>query len=373
MIMSAVELFLVCFTVLSFLIQMIYYWLVFGRLAFYKEETNESDLRPPVSIVIAARNEYHNLIKNIPKILEQDYPEFELIVVNHASDDESALYLKEIQQKDKRLHVVQIDRELNFFTGKKFPLSLGIKSAKNEILLLTDADCAPHSNKWIESVVRNYNDQTEVVLGYGPYSKSGGFVNMLVRYDTFLVAMQYLSFAIAGLPYMGVGRNLSYKRSMFFRNKGFTSHYKISSGDDDLFINQVANKRNTRVVVNKDSFMYSEAKKSFGDWSKQKQRHVSTGKNYKFKFKFLLGTFSFTQLTFFLGTALMLIFWVQPIVVGSLLLIRVFTQFLVHKKILGRFEDGQLLIFSLLWELFHILLLQSLTLISIFRKPVKWK
>ena len=372
--MSLLEWILISLTGGSFVIQMIYYWLIFSKLAFYKDaESGPANELPPVSIVISARNEYHNLIKYLPLILEQDYPEFEVVVVNHASTDESALYLKEIQQTDKRLQVVQIDQELNFFTGKKFPLSLGIKTAKHEFLLLTDADCKPAGPKWIESVVNNYQESTEVVLGYGPYQKDKGFVNLLVRYDTFFVAMQYLSFALAGMPYMGVGRNLSYKRSMFFRNKGFTSHYRISSGDDDLFINQVAHKSNTKVAINPDGFTYSLSKKSFGLWLKQKTRHLTTGKNYKAKFKWLLGLFSITQFTFFAGLILMLIFQVEPILVAALFVVRVFTQFLVHKKILARFGDGQLLIFSLLWELCHILILQIITLRSIFTKPVKWK
>ena len=371
--MSTFELILVIITGFSFLVQMLFYGFVFSRLAFYKKTDEPLQDKPPVSIVIAARNEYHNLAKNLPLILQQNYPEFEVVVVNHASDDESAMYLKEIQQKDKRLKVVQIDRELNFFTGKKFPLSLGIKTAKNEVLLLTDADCTPAGDRWIESMVSHYSKETEIVIGFGPYRKVPGFTNFLVRYDTFMVAMQYLSFALAGMPYMGVGRNLSYKRSTFFRNKGFTAHYKISSGDDDLFINQVANSKNTGVAVESESFSYSEAKKTFTDWLKQKRRHLSTARNYKFKFKLLLGLFGLTQTGFYAGIILMLAFSVYPLIALSLLVLRLFTQFLVHKKILKIFGDGQLLIFSLIWEMFHVLLLQFLSLISIFSKPAKWK
>jgi len=358
---------------LSFLLQMIYYWLVFGRLAFYRpKETTQKQL-PPVSVVISARNEYHNLLKNLPLILGQDYPEFEVVVVNHASSDETAFYLKELQQKDDRLKVVQIDRELNFFTGKKFPLSLGIKSAKHEILLLTDADCSPAGNNWIGSIVKNYDDDTEIVLGYGPYKKAKGFVNKLVRYDTFIVAMQYLSFAIVGLPYMGVGRNLSYKRSMFFRNKGFTSHYKIPSGDDDLFINQVAKKKNTRVSVDQAGFMYSEAKESFGTWVTQKKRHLGTGGHYKSKFKILLGMYSISQLFFFTSFIILIVLRIYLIYILIAFVFRLFTQFIIHKKVLDRFAERKLLLSSLLLEIFHMLIIQTITIISVFRKTSKWK
>ena len=162
---------LFCF---AFFVQMIYYWLVFSRLAFYKGSTDHITLEPPVSVVIAARNEYHNLSKYLANILEQDYPEFEVVVVNHASNDETKYYLKELSAKYQHLKIVHVERELNFFTGKKFPLSLGIKSAKHDLLLLTDADCQPGSKNWIKSVVKNYSKETEIVLGYGPYKKEKG-------------------------------------------------------------------------------------------------------------------------------------------------------------------------------------------------------
>jgi len=169
--------------------------------------------------------------------------------VNHASNDNTFDILRDLQLKYNNLNVVTIEQDLNFFKGKKFPLSIGIKSAKHEILLLTDADCKPNSDHWIKTMVSNYNTETEIILGYGPYNKSKGFLNMLIRYDTTMIALQYFSFALIGMPYMGVGRNLSYRRSTFYKIKDFTSHYSISSGDDDLFIKQVANNRNTKIEL----------------------------------------------------------------------------------------------------------------------------
>jgi glycosyltransferase involved in cell wall biosynthesis len=371
--MTFFELAIVIIFVFAFFIQMVYYWGIFSGFAFYKDSPKIPSDYPPVSVVISARNEYHNLQKNLPLILTQNYPEFEVVIVNHASNDETGLYLKELQQTHSNLKVVQIDRELNFFTGKKFPLSLGIKSAKNEILLLTDADCQPVGNDWIKFMVSNYDEKTEVVLGYGPYKEEKGFVNKLVRYDTFMVALQYLSFAVRGIPYMGVGRNLSYLRSTFFKNKGFTSHYKIPSGDDDLFIRQVANKHNTRIEINQGSFMYSEAEKSFGKWLKQKRRHLTTGKHYKFNIKLLLSLFSITQFLFYASTIALLVLQVFPFIVLGIFLIRLVSVAFIQKNALKRCEERNLFLFSLLWEVFHVLAIQTITLTSIFIKPKKWK
>ncbi len=358
----------------SFVIQMIYYWLVFAKLAFYKPSEKKPEKYPPVSVVISARNEYHNLKQYLPKILSQKYPDFEVVVVNHASNDESFDYLKEMQGQNLHLKIVNIERDLNFFKGKKFPLSMGIKSAKNDILLLTDADCEPASENWISGMVQNYqNENIEVLLGYGPYKKGKGLTNKIVRYDTFLVAMQYLSFALAGLPYMGVGRNLSYRRSLFFRNKGFTSHYTIVSGDDDLFINKVAVKKNTAIEISYETFMYSQAKRGFGEWVTQKSRHLSTSKYYGLKIKTLLGLFGFSQMLFYASLLVLLVLWVCPWCLLGVFLLRFYSQFIVHKFVLRRLNDGGIFLFSLVWEIIHIIILFFITFMNVFRKNRTWK
>ncbi len=356
------------------LIQLIYYWVVFARLAFYKSKLTPSTSKPAVSVVIAARNEYHNLVKNLESVLQQDYPDFEVIVVNHASTDETKYYLEEMKGRFTNLKTVQIDRDLNFFTGKKFPLSIGIKSAKNDILLLTDADCKPTSPKWIENMAENYSDDsTEVVLGYGPYIKAKGFVNLLIRYDTMMVAMQYLSFSLTGLPYMGVGRNLSYRKSLFIKNKGFISHYKIPSGDDDLFINSVANKKNCRIEISPESFMYSEAKNGFNEWYTQKIRHLSTGTAYKNKFKFLLGLFSISQLLFYIAFIVLVVNLSIPKIVFSIFFLRFFTQLFVNKKISDKLHEQRLFLLSPVLDIFYILITPFFAFASIMRKKVSWK
>ena len=222
-------------------------------------------------------------------------------------------------------------------------------------------------------MVKCYNPETEIVLGYGPYEKKFGLLNLLVRFDTFMVAMQYFSFALSGIPYMGVGRNLSYKRSMFFRNKGFTSHYKIPSGDDDLFINQVANRKNTRINVEAESFQFSKPKKTFLQWISQKQRHVSTGKHYKFKFKFLLGLFSFSQILLYTSFVVLLVFQIYPLVIIGLFAARFISVAIIHKFAISRLREGQLFLFSLIGEIFYVLFMFLVSFSGIFRKEIKWK
>ncbi len=358
---------------LSAIIQMLYYLLVFSKLAFYTNDNKENTEHQPVSVIISAHNEDYNLQKNLPAILDQDYPDFEVVVVNHASNDNTSDVLRELKFKHSNLKVVTIEQDLNFFKGKKFPLSIGIKSAKQEILLLTDADCKPVSDHWIKLMASNYTSKTEVVLGYGPYNSSGGFLNMLIRYDTFIIALQYFSFALMGLPYMGVGRNLSYRKSTFYNNKGFTSHLNISSGDDDLFIRQVANKNNTRIELSENSFMYSEPKHTFRDWFHQKQRHLSTGKLYSPLFKLLLGGFSISQLLFYITLIILLSKNVLLITILTIMVITISTRIFIQKKAASRFGENQILLFSLFGDILYVMLLPLITIISLIRKPKNWK
>jgi len=357
----------------SALIQLAYYLLVFSRLAYFKTSTNQNVSNQPVSVVISAHDEDYNLIENLPHILNQSYPDFEVIVVNHASTDNSHEVLEDFQRKHKNLKIVNIDQDLNFFKGKKFPLSIGIKSAKNEILLLTDADCKPSSKNWIASMASNYTSKTDIVLGYGPYNKTSGFLNLIIRYDTFMIAMQYFSYAIMGKTYMGVGRNLSYRRSAFFKNKGFTSHYNISSGDDDLFIQQIANKRNTKIEISKTSFLYSDAKPTFNSWFTQKQRHFSTSSSYSIFFKILLSTFSLSQLLFYITLIVLLLNVTLLFYTLIIALVTILARILIQKKAASRLGENQLLLFSLFGDIIYVMVLPIMTLISLIRKTKSWK
>ncbi|MDY0077782.1 MAG: glycosyltransferase [Bacteroidales bacterium] len=372
--------------ILAFLIQLVYYWFVFGRLAFYRLKNRgdaASSKQEAVSVVISARNEFHNLEQFLPLILKQDYPDFEVVVVNDCSDDESSEFLDQLARENKKLKVVQLTQSLNFFQGKKFPLSMGIKSAKNDLLLLTDADCYPENDQWIKQMMQAYQPKTEVLLAYGPYEKKPGLLNKIIRFDTLHIAMQYLSLALIGKPYMGVGRNLSYRKSLFLMNKGFTSHYKISSGDDDLFISQVAKKRNTDVLISAENRMISIPKKTFSAWVRQKRRHLSTGFYYTFSIKFLLGMYAGSQLLFYAGFVALLV--VTPFVIinphpyiyyGTVVfvfLLRLISQWIVFSKAgqkLG--EKGLFWIYP--WaEIFFVIFTPLLAVSNSLAKKPKWK
>jgi len=354
-------------------IQVFYYLFFFSRLAFYKSQTKNISQTHPVSVIICARDEAANLAKNLPGALVQKYSTtHEVIVINDNSLDESKYILEEYQRTFKQLQIVELKQEAKFIPGKKFPLSVGIKTAKHEILLMTDADCVPASEFWIEKMQEGYRENTEIVLGYGAFHKKKEFLNKLIRWETFHTALQYLSYASAGLPYMGVGRNLSYKKSVFFRHKGFSSHNHVASGDDDLFINLAATKTNTQIVIDKDAFTLSEPPKTWGEWMKQKRRHYTTSRYYKAIHKFLLGLYALSHGAFYpLFIASMLFFsWKIALLVFG---VRFLFQCIIFYKTMNRLDEKDLFpwFFVLdIWMFFYYIIFSF----AMFKKPRKtWK
>jgi len=271
----------------AFLIQLTYFLVFFIRMILKQKPVVIEKLKP-VSIIIAARNEEQNLIEFLPKIFEQDYPEFEIIVVNDRSWDKSIDVLQAFALKHNNLHVVEVpDRKKDGF-AKKFAITLGIKAANHELLVFIDADCYPNSKNWLKEMASRHTGSKNLILGASPYTREKGLLNKVIRFDAGQIAVQYLSLAKAGIPYMGVGRNLSYTQELYDSVRGFKSHYYIPSGDDDLFVNEVGTKRNTTVVFSEEAITISIPQKTFTGWWRQKKRHLTTGKHYKIFHKVLL-------------------------------------------------------------------------------------
>ena len=358
--------------ILAFLLQLFFHWVFFWRLGRHKNREAEERLNG-VSVVICARNEYHHLKANLPLILEQDYPDYEVLVVNHSSDDDTHYFLTNLEKKYPHLKNIVIQQDLNFFSGKKFPLSIGIKSAKHDLVLLTDADCKPSSKDWIRHMQAAFTPKTEVVLGYGPYYRSNGLLNKLIRFDTAHIAIQYLSYALAGFPYMGVGRNLSYLKQVFYKNKGFISHYHIRSGDDDLFINRVAKRSNTAVMTHPDSYTFSAPKQTLGQWITQKKRHLSTSTHYKFKHKLLLGMYSFGLVLFYTLFILLVSLNWSVIPVLGLFLLRLVSQYVVFSRCMKQLNEKDLVVFLPFYEILLLLFNAGTMISNFFHKPTRWK
>lgn len=283
--------------ILSFLFLIINYFIFYLPAIRHKDSWDDTNI--PVSIIICAKNEEQNLDENLPYILQQDYPNYEVVIVNDCSVDNTEQIIdKYYFQYPDKIRKVNIPESENYKHGKKMAIFIGIKHAKYEHLVFTDADCKPSSNQWLKIMAGHFTNNKQIILGYGKYAELPGFLNKLVRYDTLIIALQYLSSAIRKNPYMGVGRNLAYTKSLFFKNKGFANHYHIASGDDDLFVNETANAENTAVCTHPDAFTISEPPLIFKHWLLQKARHFSTSPSYKSSHQLMLGWIYFTILFF---------------------------------------------------------------------------
>ena len=351
--------------VLTLIIQLCIHWIRFSKLAFHKQApaARPDDKLEPVSVVVCARDAYEQLTVLIPALLSQDYPQFEIVVVNDCSEDETEEYLKDLERNNPRIKPVQLRQHLNFFNGKKFPLSMGIKSASYDLLVLTDADCMPTSDGWLRSMVGCYGPSTEVVLGYSPYRKTGGLLNQLIRFEALQTGMMYLSAALAGKPFMGVGKNLSYRKELFFRNKGFTSHYTMAAGDDDLFINQTATRKNTKVDIDAENTVTARPTSSFMTWIRERSNRYSTLSLYH-KQSHLLPVLHYWSQFLFYGSLIALIclppafslpfeipytLYYLPIL-ALLFLLRYLTQMIVYHGAAKRLGERGLLPGLILWD-----------------------
>lgn len=383
--MTIITYILLSVLVLSLTIQLGFYFIPYTAILRRTRKIKKGDVphtveQPPVSIIICARNEGDNLHRFLPLVLEQNYEDYEVIVVNDGSCDDTEEIIKDLQKVYHNLYITNIPQETRIISHKKLAITVGVKAAKNEILLFTDADCRPLTPNWITSIVRNFNDQTEFVLGHGNYYREHGFISKMVSYDTLTIAMQYMGFALLGYPYMGVGRNMAYRKSTFFNHKGFAGFLHVASGDDDLLINAFGKKHNTCIEPSLEAETLSLPKTTFRDWYYQKLRHLSTVDVYQSSSKMWIGLEPLSRGLFYLTILLLTIFnynnpVILSIVIGSFLL-RFLTQFIIINLTAKTYKDKG---FGLSIILFDILLplinLYILTIGKIFRRKAKfiWK
>lgn len=354
-------------------IQLFYYLIIFGKFAFAKAQKS-TPKRIPISVIVCAKNEGENVAKFVPLLAQQDYPDFEIVLIDDASSDNTLDLFEAFEKQYPNIRLVKVENNEAFWGNKKFALTLGIKAAKNEYLLFTDADCYPSSKNWIKEMSSQFTMNKTIVLGYGAYDKiAGSFLNKIIRFETMLTAVQFFSWAKTGRPYMGVGRNLAYKREEFFNVNGFIDHMKIRSGDDDLFINQAAKGKNTTVCYSPESFTYSQPKLTFKDWFNQKRRHVSTAKLYKAYDRTQLAVFYGSQLLFLLLPIVLLAFQYQWIIVLGLIGFRYLFAWITLGFSAGKLKEKDVMYWFPVIEITLIFTQANIFLTNIFSKPVHWK
>ena len=310
---NTVELILLSAAGILFIIQLIYYFGLYNRIhahnkAVRKEAVHFTQEMPPLSVILCARNEADNLRKILPAILEQDYPQFEVIVINDASTDETEDVLGFMEEKYPHLYHSFTPDSARYISHKKLALTLGIKASKHDWLVFTETNCMPASKDWLRLMARNFTSQTQIVLGYSGYDRTKGWLHKRVAFDTLFQSLRYLCFALAGKPYMGIGRNMAYRKELFFQRKGYSTYLNLQRREDDLFINQIATPSNTRVETDINATMRIQPVYSYKEWKEEKISYMATARFYHGVQRYLLGFETFSHLLFYAACIAGLVF-----------------------------------------------------------------
>jgi glycosyltransferase involved in cell wall biosynthesis len=355
-------------------IHFIRYGIVFLRFTYFKTEDDPLNFSDqPVSVLVCAKNELENLKNLLPKLLKQAYSHYEIIIVDDRSDDGSYEFLKEEKERSENLKLVRIDFVPDHIHPKKYAITLGIKAASHDLVLLTDADCEPATIHWIGSMTRQFKEDTNFVLGFSNYKKARGMLNKLIRYETLLTGSLYLSAAMGGNPYMGIGRNLGYRKSFFLSVKGFHKDGKAVGGDDDLLVNRHARGKDTRLMIGEQGLVYSVPKKNWKDFFIQKKRHLSAGKRYKFKDKFLLSSFYLSKIVFWLFGVMLILLKIHLLETGIAVLVTsiliYLTYFTVCRKTGIKFDEK---VWILPMDILFIMYISVIGSVALFSKRIRW-
>ncbi|HZK06854.1 MAG TPA: glycosyltransferase [Bacteroidales bacterium] len=352
------------------MVQLIYFWLVFVRLAFYKKTFEVAD-ETPVSIVIMANNQYRDVNENLAAFLEQVHRRYEVVLVVDNSEDGTMELMDEFTAKYPHLRIVELTQSLNWFSGRKFPLSLGIKSAYSDLILLTDINCCPANEQWISEMTAAMQPGREIVLGYASW-RTTSRINKWLRFTAFYDALLYLSMALSGIPFKGIGRNLSYTRELFYRNKGFSAHYTINAGDDELFVNKTATRKNVSVQISAGSRIDQVRPYSFRRWLISEKKRLGMRHYFKTGHRVLIETYTLSLFLFYTLLAALLLLKAPWISVAAIFALRFISQLILFGLIQKRLHEKNLLLLTPFFELFLLLIGFFIRLRLLFSRKRKW-
>lgn len=354
---------------------LLYYLFVFSRMLFFKPKQYAPEHLPPVSVVICAKNEAENLLQYLKVVLIQQYPKFEVIVVNDQSDDITAKIVEDYISRNPNLRLINIKKDVQKpFPGKRFPMKVGVEAATYDIIVTTDADCKPQNPLWLKHLVMEFMSDTNFVLGFSPFTKLSGLLNKVIRYDNTLSAIRYFSFTLAGIPYMGVGRNMAFRKNAYTSWTGYpVKTNRIVAGDDDLFINAVAQRSNTEIALNKESFIYTQPKTTWGEWLSQRTRRSRTFFHYKFHHQVLLSVLALATFSFYLFPITFLFVPEQTLYAAIAGLSVYFIRLTTHIALCEKMNNEDLNYFIILLDLIYTLMLPILFFKIITTKEDKWK
>ena len=363
-------LYVVIFFALVLFVQLFFF--LFFIIAFSKKKKLTTVDTPPLTVIVCAHDELENLQQLLPLLIEQDYPEYEIIIVNDRSNDDTFDWLMKQSNLYPKLKYVNIEKTPEHINGKKYGITLGVRAATHEWLVFTDADCRPTSPNWLREMAKAIQPKSQFVLSISPYLRQPGMLNKFIRFEAWITIWQYMGFALNGMPYMGVGRNLAYRKSLFMERKGFNQFLSIIGGDDDLFVNQHATSVNTAVALSADAVVESVPATNWKAFFNQKVRHLAAGKKYRSRHKIVLGIWM-TSWIFIHPIAIALLFslyskWVALALVFRVILMIVALH-IVFKQWKQQFELWAIPLLDYFYPIYYL----TTGITAFVTKKIRWK
>ncbi|MFM6975920.1 MAG: glycosyltransferase [Sphingobacteriaceae bacterium] len=358
---------------LSLILQLYFTLFVHVKLARYPEKKSSKKSKHPISVIIYSRNQAQSLIDNLPAFMEQDYLYFEVIVINDSSWDHTEDVLREFSSRYYRLKVVTVPEHDRFRKNKKFAITMGIKAAQNEHLIFSDAGCIPSSKKWINEIQSSFNADTELILGHTVYQRAAGMLNRFIRFENFINALNYLSFALKGKAYRGTGRNMAYLKSIFFRGKGFAAHMHLPFGDDDLFVNQHAGRDNVNVVIRPSAQVLSNTDTGIKPYLKEKVSQMQTVSHLNPAKRWNLNAQMASGILFYSSMIVLFIMQFDWRILLAIYSVRLIAQFVVYYKIFKRLSYPDLKWWLPILDFIYYIYVLALSIATLFKIRTKWK
>ena len=335
-----------------FVIQVSYYIFIYSRTLRYMKSVDGGYVpytKEPygVSVIVYAKNDAEHLGVYLPQILTQNYPNFEVIVVNDGSTDETRDIVTRLESEYDNLYQTYIPDEARSLSRKKLALTVGIKASKYDIVILTNANCSPAGKNWLSYMMRNFVEGVDIVAGYAYMDGAGQKKRRYVAYDRLMFVLRYVSYILLRKTYMAEGYNLAYRKYLFFKNKGFSRHLNLHYGDDDLFINEVATSDNTRVELSPESWMVVHYENNFKAWQELKLRYDFTSGYLNSNSKIMFGLERLTVYLFYVSVIVLFVygFYCNLFFSGIALLLwllRFIVQVMVYRRTAKRLSSNRL-------------------------------
>ena len=333
-----------------FLLRLLHLFLFTGRVLFRKKVDNNEAEKKPLSLILTIRNEEENLKNNLPKILSLENIDFEMVVVDDFSQDNSYLILGLLKDRYKRLTISALNQETKFST--KLALNIAIKATNNKWILTVPVSLAEVAAEWLDYISQATNNEKNVVIGYSTVARSKGFYNRLTRIENYFSYLKSTGYILNGIPFVYSVENVAFQKEKYFEIGGFgqkvTEHY----ANLELVINSFIRKKTTAVLFNKESSIRKTEVVKRADYFDLLKKSIRIESHLSSSKRVILFLIEFGKLLFLPIAAFVIVLLPELWIILAGLMGFIFTPYLFIIKITqNRLNERKIFIPSLVYDL----------------------